>query len=529
MNALSSKKHNRIFQRLIVTSSIPKIKFPEFFFGIVAPIGADTSPALNALRTFFKSMGYAVIEIKVTDIFRVFETYLAAETPLKSAPLHERYQTHISYGNQLRKKFGDDCLATSAIGRIVRKRLRLEQNRKNDDQTNSGQYEKTVYILDQFKRKEEIDLLRAVYGELFFQISIYSRRGSRVDYLSRKFANSQNSAAANQYRQFAEAIIERDENEVDVDNGQRVGKIFHDADLIISLDDIHNSPDAQIHRFCKLLFGSNSISPTRFEYGLFLAKAAALRTLDLSRQVGAAIFSDAGEIIALGSNEVPKAGGGTYWAEDKTDAREYKRRFDSNDERKKEILSEIVYAIDPNINVNKILSEPSIINSHFMDALEYGRIVHAEMSAISDAARLGNATKGASLFCTTFPCHMCAKHIVAAGIDEVIFLEPYPKSLASELHCDSVEIEGSDRGIYRDYRSVKFSHFYGITPRRYNTLFARNKRKDQNGFFLEYKNNEESPIIDIKLPLYIQIEEIVLNNAAEMLEHVITQQDNEEL
>jgi deoxycytidylate deaminase len=50
------------------------------------------------------------------------------------------------------------------------------------------------------------------------------------------------------------------------------------------------------------------------EYGLFLAKAAALRTLDLSRQVGAAIFSDKGEIIALGANEVPKAGGGTLLA-----------------------------------------------------------------------------------------------------------------------------------------------------------------------------------------------------------------------
>ena len=41
---------------------------------------------------------------------------------------------------------------------------------------------------------------------------------------------------------------------------------------------------------------------------MFAAKAAALRTLDLSRQVGAAIFSADGEIISMGSNEVPKAG-----------------------------------------------------------------------------------------------------------------------------------------------------------------------------------------------------------------------------
>jgi hypothetical protein len=50
------------------------------------------------------------------------------------------------------------------------------------------------------------------------------------------------------------------------------------------------------------------------KYGLFLAKAAALRTLDLSRQVGAAIFSNQGEIIALGSNEVPRPEGGPIGA-----------------------------------------------------------------------------------------------------------------------------------------------------------------------------------------------------------------------
>jgi deoxycytidylate deaminase len=43
-----------------------------------------------------------------------------------------------------------------------------------------------------------------------------------------------------------------------------------------------------------------------------------------------------------------------------------------------------------------------------MDILEFGRVIHAEMSAISDAARLGRATKDATLFCTTFPCHICA-------------------------------------------------------------------------------------------------------------------------
>lgn len=50
--------------------------------------------------------------------------------------------------------------------------------------------------------------------------------------------------------------------------------------------------------------------------------------------------------------------------------------------------------------------------------------VHAEMAAISTAARLGLSLAGSSLYCTTFPCHNCSKHIVATGVSEVFYLEP---------------------------------------------------------------------------------------------------------
>lgn len=146
-----------------------------------------------------------------------------------------------------------------------------------------------------------------------------------------------------------------------------------------------------------------------------------------------------------------------------------------------------------------------------MDALEYGRIVHAEMSALSDAARLGRAVKDSILYCTTFPCHMCAKHIVASGVDQVVFLEPYPKSLAVDLHSDSVEVEGSDRGPYEGFPSVRFEHFYGITPRRYRELFQRGKRKDDNlGQFQRYIRGKKKPLIQIIFPFYIIFEEEVI-------------------
>ncbi|TAK49966.1 MAG: dCMP deaminase [Xanthobacteraceae bacterium] len=482
-----------------MSDSIPKIKYPELFFGFVCPIGADLAPVLDEFHEYFKRRHYRAVEIKVTDFFQVLEKYFTPLVPLKRTPEHERYETSIAYGNQIREKFGDDVLASFAIRRVMNKRLKADEG--------AEKFSRTVYLIHQFKRKEEIDLLRSVYGRLFFQISLYSRRGARVTHLAKKFASSDHSASHPKYRSIAEDLIQVDENQANEPHGQRITKIFHDADLIVNLD-AGKPVKEQVNRFCELLFGSNSISPSKQEYGLYLAKAAALRTLDLSRQVGAAIMSPSGEILALGSNEVPKAGGGTYWDNEAQDDRDYKRKLDSNFQRKREILAELVSILSPGTDVNDCLQKPEIKHSQLMDALEYGRVVHAEMSALSDAARVGHSVRNGILYCTTFPCHMCAKHIVAAGIDEVVFLEPYPKSLAADLHADSLCVEGGDRGQYQHFSSVKFEHFSGVTPRRYREIFERNARKNEStGEFCPYSNEPPSPIMDIKFPFYSKLEE----------------------
>ncbi len=305
-------------------------------------------------------------------------------------------------------------------------------------------------------------------------------------------------------------MIQDDENEIKNVHGQRVGKIFHDADFIVN-SDVIEPVNSQVKRFCELSFGSNSISPSRQEYGIYLAKAAALQSLDLSRQVGAAVFSPTGEILALGSNEVPKAGGGTYWTGEEFDDRDFIRKIDSNFNRKRELLGELASIIAPSLDIDALLKDPRIVESQFMDALEYGRVVHAEMSALSDAARMGHAVRGGTLYCTTFPCHMCAKHIVASGIGRVVFLEPYPKSLASDLHSDSIEVEGGDRGRYQRFPATVFEHFHGVSPRRYRELFERSKRKNEaDGAFMEYCDGLAKPIIDIKYPFYNKLEEFII-------------------
>lgn len=52
--------------------------------------------------------------------------------------------------------------------------------------------------------------------------------------------------------------------------------------------------------------------------------------------------------------------------------------------------------------------------------VKYGRVIHAELNAIADAARRGVAIEGSTLYVTHFPCLNCAKAVIAAGVKHVV-------------------------------------------------------------------------------------------------------------
>ena len=59
--------------------------------------------------------------------------------------------------------------------------------------------------------------------------------------------------------------------------------------------------------------------------------------------------------------------------------------------------------------------------------------VHAEQNAIIQAAKLGSSIEGATLYCTHQPCVLCAKMIVNAGINRVVYEEGYPDDFALKI------------------------------------------------------------------------------------------------
>src|SRR6266436_5085148 len=163
--------------------------------------------------------------------------------------------------------------------------------------------------------------------------------------------------------------------------------------------------------------------------------------------------------------------------------------------------SESYCAIECDTEKHRKLRDSISYGSGIMDLTEYGRVVHAEMSALCDAARLGRSVKDGVLYCTAFPCHNCTKHILAAGIGKVVYLEPYPKSQARLLHGDEIEIESDAQPS-----KVAFLPFLGISPFRYRDIFAKGRRKNAAGLAERWCRGQPRPMLDIVYPSYSQNE-----------------------
>ncbi|MGI6104728.1 MAG: deoxycytidylate deaminase [Raoultibacter sp.] len=64
---------------------------------------------------------------------------------------------------------------------------------------------------------------------------------------------------------------------------------------------------------------------------------------------------------------------------------------------------------------------------------EICRGLHAEQNAIIQAARYGIDISSSSIYITTQPCIVCAKMIINAGIEEIVYENPYPDELAMSM------------------------------------------------------------------------------------------------
>lgn len=64
---------------------------------------------------------------------------------------------------------------------------------------------------------------------------------------------------------------------------------------------------------------------------------------------------------------------------------------------------------------------------------ELCRAIHAEQNAIIQAATSGTSISGATLYCTTFPCVLCAKMLINSGIEVIYYCGGYPDKLSKQM------------------------------------------------------------------------------------------------
>lgn len=422
----------------------------ELVFGVVAPVGTDTGQLSLVLAEHLKKFKYRVDEIRLSEFLRQPPIAKKHGVKLKEGDEAQRINSLMDAGNRVREISGrPDVLALYAASDIARRRPRDDEDQKTS---------RVAHILLSLKRPEEVAVLRQVYGAGFYLIGVYASEDARVAHLEHEREMSP---------QEAKALILRDQDEAG-EWGQQTRAAFNLADVFVHLDERHYPKFRKsVQRFVDLVFGCPSETPTADENAMFLAFAAALRSADLSRQVGAVVMSERGEVIATGANDVPCFGGGSYWPGD-GDQRDFRRGGDSNKEEIERIADDIVRAVLPKASDDdrREASDRVLAESRLGDLTEFGRPVHAEMEALLHCARSGVSPLGGTLFTTTFPCHNCAKHIVAAGIRRVYFVEPYPKSKASVLHSDSISVEREAKG------KVVFKPFVGVAARRYFDLFS---------------------------------------------------------
>ncbi|MFA6338514.1 MAG: cytidine/deoxycytidylate deaminase family protein [Candidatus Paceibacterota bacterium] len=76
--------------------------------------------------------------------------------------------------------------------------------------------------------------------------------------------------------------------------------------------------------------------------------------------------------------------------------------------------------------MHTVISDDGVKSRHCI------RTVHTELNAITQAARFGISTDGATLYCKMVPCYTCAKSIINAGIKRVVAKEDYHASEQSK-------------------------------------------------------------------------------------------------
>jgi dCMP deaminase len=185
--------------------------------------------------------------------------------------------------------------------------------------------------------------------------------------------------------------LEREGGKGEPESGQQITKCFDLSDFTIINNGTFVELEAKLDHFVGLLTGK--ARPSFDEIFMEISYAWAKRATCLRRKVGAVLAKDKQQLTA-GYNGAPR--GLPHCAE-----------------------------------LGGCLREKLGIPSGQRHELCRG--THAEQNAITQAAKFGINIEGATLYCNTYPCVICTKMILNAGIKRVVYDSSYDDALSREL------------------------------------------------------------------------------------------------
>lgn len=464
----------------------------EIVVGVVGSLGIDNAKIRGMISNTLSSYGYSVAEIRIAQ---KLIPHLAQGKIKQEGTAYGHAAQLIDLGNAIRTEARNNAVLATAVATEIASERRYQQSQA------------VAYIVTSLKRPEEVAELRRIYGKAFYLLGVHCERAKRVEDLTRRGTGMADWEA--------EKLVSRDEDE-GAQYGQSTRATFHLADFFVADENNDDKLRNSIQRCLDLVFGNPFLTPTFNEFAMFMAFASSVRSADLSRQVGA-VIARGNELLSAGANDCPIAGGGLYWpvfigdrVDDLPRGRDYKRGVDSNAIEKRELVDSVLKSIPLE---SRARVDGALRSSRIRDITEYGRVVHAEMEALLACARSQVSCVGATLYCTTFPCHNCAKHIIAAGIEQVIYIEPYPKSKAFKFHDDSISADK----IEPPEKKVRFKPFIGIGPRMFFDLFSQTlssgrpvERKNDKGLLKNWVSQGAIPRIQVVPYNYRRLETIAV-------------------
>jgi deoxycytidylate deaminase len=480
----------------------------EMVIGLVGPVGSGVSKTAELLRQLLeRTYGYKVSYMKVSDLIAE-SAELVGEIFTPEASGHERIAKLQRIGSKLREKLSESFLAEKCVERIA-----LERHDKGGYANVGGNLvpvpRRHVYILDSLKNPAEVQLLRDVYGETFWLFGVFAPQGVRERRLKAIGVDPDQ----------LQRLLSTDEEE-GVGHGQKVRDTIEQGDFFIR-NDAQNDVELRrsLERYLSIIFNLAIRTPTQDEAAMYAAASAAAASACMSRQVGAALFSPAGEMIGKGSNDVPKFGGGLYAHGDgDEDHRCYAwgGKLCHNDDRKDRLYQEIFKALTgekiliSEANLTDVIA--ALKRTDIKNLIEYSRANHAEMEAILSVARGHKAgIVGSTMYCTTYPCHSCARLIVGSGVSKVVYIEPYPKSLANVLHSDAISDDKAKVDTH-----VLFLQYEGVAPKNFVRLFKIREKRKENGKLVVRDALSMEPVCRTPLDGFCAREQIVLKRVGQI-------------